>query len=143
MEPDEKKDKKNLIDEFIKRASEIGIELTTEELQALKIPDSQQAMDCYGWMSWVFDLVGDKAPNKNEIQLDYVRVTDVYQEYLEDFNKSESPSDKPVTYQQFAKLWREIFWFVRVRLYKNVSGKCRNSVYELPIFSKGLIFRKM
>jgi len=61
-------------------------------------------------------------PNADEIHLDPVTKKEVYEEYKSDaFVNSHSAI---YSYSEFAKLWNSCFPKVKIREYKNVSGKC-------------------
>lgn len=112
-------------DALVREAASSGIELTTQQLQAMKISNSPESLHAYGWMDWYFNLVGDKMPNKDQIQLETQFMSDVHEEYVEHQKLSKSPqvSNNIMCYESFYRLWKAIFPHVRIREYKNVCGK--------------------
>ena len=52
---------------MVRMANIEGIQLNHGHLAAMQIPNTIQSCSCYAWMSQFFKLVGDCAPNKDEI----------------------------------------------------------------------------
>ena len=64
----------------------------------------------------------DLQPNANEIHIDPITETEVWNEYRSDvFVQSHS---EVYSYKSFTKIWRDVFPKVKMREYKNVTGKC-------------------
>jgi len=99
-----------------------GIVLTRDQLAAIQIPNSFESVNCYGWMRFYFDMVGDQIPNSaGEIHLEPIWIKDIYAEYLECMQESNFQHLEPT---QFAQLWKLCFPNVSIREFKAVTGKC-------------------
>jgi hypothetical protein len=98
-----------------------GKTLDNIQLAALNIPNSTKSLECYAWMEYYFDLMGCQAPNCNEIHLEPITVTKIWDEYLTDFMLR---TDDAVTLSQFCDIWKGCFPYVKIREFKAVSGKC-------------------
>jgi hypothetical protein len=59
-------------------ANEAGNFLNHDQIAALQIP----SLSTYAWMSSYFDLMGDKAPNADEIHLEPIDIKDIYDEVI-------------------------------------------------------------
>ena len=72
-----------------------------------------------------FNLVGDVIPNSDEIHLEACEMREIWKEYKEDhivfFHRNESDL---LSYATFLRLWSLAFDHVKVRQYKQVTGKC-------------------
>jgi hypothetical protein len=102
-------------------ADKEGIQLNHEQLAAMQIPNSVQSLSCYAWMSAFFKLVGDSAPNRDEIHLESITVVEIYSEYK---MFAESTFQIAANISVFSQLWRTCFTHVKIRAYKAVDGKC-------------------
>ncbi len=113
-------------DKLLKKYSvEHGIDLTIQQLAALKIPNNQENLDAYGFLDAYFNLMGDQQPNRNdEIHLEPCTVKSIYEEYVNDMKLFYSEKNSWLTYSAFGKFWHEYFPNVRIREFKAVSGKC-------------------
>ena len=63
-------------------ANETGHFLNHQQIAALQIPNTIVSLSEYAWMSAYFDLVGDKAPNADEIHLEPIDIKDIYEEVI-------------------------------------------------------------
>ena len=72
-----------------------------------------------------FDTMGDKVPNRSggEIHLELVEKMEIWEEYVGTCTKVYR-DDTYLSYQRFVKLWDQLFPHVKIRAYKQVSGKC-------------------
>lgn len=87
-----------------------------------KIPNSYKSLACYVWMHNYFDLVGDQAPNSGgEIHLDPTTKEEIYTEYVMDM---ESVGEERLDPSNFRDLWKTCFPHVKIKEFKNVTGKC-------------------
>ena len=74
------------------------------------------------WMSVFFAMVGDQIPNSNEIHLETQEKLEIWAEYVWDmFHLFE---DNALCYSKFLDLWDTVFPHVKIRVYKDVTGKC-------------------
>jgi len=117
-------DRNNVIyNELIRYTKLHGLKLTVQQLAAMQIPNTQVALDTYGWMDNYFQLVGDIMPNSNgDIHLEPITIKEVHDEYYIDFTTIYQQAY--YNYNDFAKLWTICFPYVKIREYKAVSGKC-------------------
>jgi hypothetical protein len=69
--------------------------------------------------------MGDKVPNRagDEIHLELVEKIEIYNEYKTACIQIYK-DDTYLTYDRFIKLWGDVFPHVKIRVYKQVSGKC-------------------
>jgi len=116
-------DKTNQVyNQLIKYSKLKGIKLTVQQLAAMKIPNTNVALDAYGWMDAYFQLVGDMMPNSyGDIHLEPITIKEVHREYLLDCKLNGFDF---YSYNDFAKLWTTCFPNVKIREFKAVSGKC-------------------
>lgn len=57
---------------------QMGITLSPDQLAARGIPNTAESMQCWSWMKYYFNLVGDFEPNTDgEIHLDCCDITDI------------------------------------------------------------------
>jgi hypothetical protein len=86
-----------------------GIDLSVEQLAAMKLPNTIKAIFAYGWLDYYFSLVGDNEPNtNNEVHIEYCTLSDVYKEYLYDLQGNMDPNDI-ISVEGLARIWRECF----------------------------------
>ena len=114
---------------LIDRTKQHGLNLSREQIAMMRLPNSVDAVICHGWMEFYFGLVGDSESNVDEIHLDPVPVTTIYEEYVMDMggDKCAAPNCgiKPLSKTAFDSLWKNCFPYVKIRRFKNVSGKCK------------------
>ena len=72
-------------------------------------------------MSGFFKLVGDCAPNRDEVHLESTTVVEIYSEYK---TFAQSTFQNAASEAVFSKLWRTCFPHVKIRMCKAVDGKC-------------------
>lgn len=111
--------------EEVKRtATSNGCPLTRDQENMLIVSRSSAIFIAINWMERYFKLVGDVMPNTNgEIHLESCQYRDLYDEYLMDMENAYKV-DNPLTYSMWRRVWKEHFSHVRVREYKQVTGKC-------------------
>jgi hypothetical protein len=91
-------------------------------VDVVNIPDTSTGFICATFLAEWFQLAGEQEPNADEIHIDFVSKDEVYEEYKADpFVNSH---DKVYEIGAFLKIWREVFPKVKMREYKNVTGKC-------------------
>jgi len=101
--------------------SYLGINLSREQVQAMKIPNGPQSLACYAWMSDYFQMMGDSMPNMDEVHLEPIDIKEIYEEYLDD---AKSTGFEALNTTNFTKIWRNLFPHVKIREFKAVTGKC-------------------
>ena len=73
----------------------------------------------YAFLNYFFKLVGDYAPNSDEIHLEPMEIKDVYKEYEEEYKRT---PQWLLGYIGFCKLWQDCFSYVKIREFKAVTG---------------------
>jgi len=73
-------------------------------------------------MEYYFNQFGDHIPNsKDEIHLDPIDKLSIYEEYTDEMDLLRSDT-KPISYEQFLDMWRDLFPYVTIREFKAVTG---------------------
>jgi len=107
----------------------------------MKLPNGEANKFLDAWLSRYFSLVGDSQPNLDEIHLEAQDMKDIWEEYVTDAEEIykqvylllkvtvhliffDSLQDSHLSYANFIKLWTKCWSYVRIRQYKNVTGKC-------------------
>lgn len=94
------------------------LEILPENRERALSKDDPSHIECVGWFKDYFYFSGDHMPNGGGIQIEYQLLSDMYNLYLKE------AVNKPVCYKEWKRTWREIFPHVKMRIYKQVSGKC-------------------
>lgn len=98
--------------------------LTLDDETFLTVSRSYSAFICMNWMQRYFQLTGDEMPNTNgEIHLEACDYKDLYAEYIFDMDNIYK-EDVKLSYSAWRRIWKKHFAHVRVREYKQVTGKC-------------------
>lgn len=97
------------------------MQLSREQIQAMRLPNGPQSVGCYAWMLEYFKMMGDSMPNVDEIHLEPIEIKDIYEEYADDSKLSGSEYLCP---SNFTKVWKTLFSHVKIREFKAVTGKC-------------------
>lgn len=101
-----------------------GQKLKREQESLLIVKRSMSVFTAISWFKRYFDLVGDYMPNTdNEIHLEACDYRDLYEEYMFDVTHVYK-TDAYLSFQKWRDVWKVHFDHVRVREYKQVSGKC-------------------
>ena len=101
---------------------ENGINLTRKTAAAMLLTDSAPMALAQAWMDRFFSMVGDPAPNRDEIHLDAIHtVKTIYEEYLGNVHKL-FPNfvSECVSLTAFNNIWRLAFGNVKLRVFKQV-----------------------
>jgi hypothetical protein len=105
--------------------------LSEEEKHLLCVPSTTLGIEAYTWMRSMFNLHGDKAPNRdNLVELPAMYTpTGIHQMYKNEKIKLAQKTTTgiiPLTYTKsaFRKLWRCVFPNVKIAKIKAVGGKC-------------------
>jgi hypothetical protein len=89
-------------------SEKFGIELTPDQRAAQVINNSTEALECWAWMKYYFELVGDFQPNSNgEIHLEPCFVSTIWLVYQRDQLACNKLSF--LDYKKFAELWVKCF----------------------------------
>jgi hypothetical protein len=111
-----------LIKSLQKTGAAFGLKFSVDDVTAVNLAHTALSVYTAVWLETFFKLVGDKQPNTHsEIHLEKQEKKSIYEEYKKDF---EYQNRKPMSLSHFLKLWRDAFPHVKIRAYKQVSGKC-------------------
>ncbi|NDB83452.1 MAG: hypothetical protein EB127_12100 [Alphaproteobacteria bacterium] len=117
------------IQDIINKTKQQGLNLTREQISMMKLPNSVDAIIAYGWMEFYFSLLGDTESNIDEVHLDPVSIKSIYDEYCFDMGcdvkSMPNCGMQPLSKTVFVELWKNCFPYVKIRQFKNVSGKCK------------------
>lgn len=100
-------------------ASSLGVELSTNQLAALVIPNTTESLTCFAWLHNLFEAIGDKQPACAEIHLEPTNMLDIHKEYKDSLCNVDEPY---LEYSQFLTMWHVCFPHVKIREYKAVTG---------------------
>lgn len=112
-----------------------GVKLSNDDFTAMNVGKTIAAIRTAIWMDAHFKLIGDHVPNSSsgEIHLEKQEKKSIFNEYKAIFDASGHSS---VMYGRFTQLWSECFPHVKIRSYKQVSGKCYTCVLLSYLRSK-------
>ena len=102
---------------------EAGLENDNKDMMKMGIIRRTQ-METFLWFRDHFELVGDPQPNIQQVHLDLIEKTEIYQMYVNEIGKANA-----LSFSSWRKFWAEVFPEVTIREWKNVTGKCRNCGY--------------
>lgn len=91
--------------------------------------DNEADWACYHWMEEYFYFAGDHMPNSKEIHLDsidYKVLHGIYEIEVKD----------ALGYKAWKNIWDKLFSHVKIRVWKNVTGKCDTCAYLTALRSK-------
>ena len=93
------------------------------QIQLAILPNTIESKELFGWFEWYSESFGDKAPNKQDGQIEFspCEKREIYDEYKDDMLSKKSSAVKLATFCQF---WIKFFPYVKIREYKAVTGKC-------------------
>lgn len=91
-------------------------------VEVVNIPDTPTGYICATFLAEWFQLAGEQEPNADEIHIDVISQTEVFEEYKTD--PYVLSHEKVYSYNSFIKIWRDVFPKIKIREYKNVTGKC-------------------
>lgn len=92
-------------------------------VKAALTPFSDSYESAVSWFTTHFEDCADNEPNRVEHQLDVIDKTELYQIYVVDTNLDRLDSEV-LSYSEWLRVWGTVFPFVKVRAYKQVTGKC-------------------
>jgi hypothetical protein len=78
-------------------------------------------LETRNWMENYFTSYGDSQPNRTEIHLETSIKRDIWKEYA---LERQHDGKEFMSYQAFCELWATNFNHVKIREYKQVTGKC-------------------
>ena len=95
-----------------------NLDITDDRIKVMVLPNTEAARECYVWMKEYFNVAGDHMPNKKEIHLDNEPIFKLYDRY-------KKQTIYHLGYTQWRNIWTELFPHVKMREYKQVTGKCQ------------------
>ena len=112
----------SVVKALVKNGSSFGLKISQSDVTAATLPDTMMAFYTAVWMEHFFKLTGDIVPNSGgEIHLEKQHKKSIWTEYKEEF---EFRNRRHMSYQNFLNLWKNSFPHVKIRAYKQVTGKC-------------------
>ena len=124
---DRSKCSKSTIENVKRTASSCALvpnKLSREQESMLIIKNSSSVFIAKNWFTRFFNLVGDQMPNtEGEIHLEACDYCDLYDQYEFDMINVYM-SEEYLSYTKWREVWNEHFQHVRVREYKQGTGKC-------------------
>ena len=101
-----------------------GISLSRKQIRALKVPNSMASLSTVAWMNYYFKLMAENVPNiEEELYLEPVMKKLIYEEYCFDVT-SYDQGQGPIAIGLFLDIWKSVFFYVKVRKFKQCCGKC-------------------
>jgi len=97
-----------------------NLEVTEERIKVMVLPNSDASRACYSWMKEYFEVAGDHMPNSKEIHLENQSILKLYKQYT-----NQTFSICKLGYTAWRNMWKELFPHVKMREYKQVTGKCQ------------------
>jgi hypothetical protein len=91
------------------------------------LPDSPASLQAYKWLTQFFELVGDKAPNRdNKVQLPGIytksSIYDIYVHHVTTLFTGDE--HEPLSKSSFLEIWKNVYPNVTLTKFCQVSGKC-------------------
>lgn len=103
----------------------VEAQLENDDKDMLKMGTMRRTQcETFLWFKDHFDLTGDFQPNSEQVHLDHIEKTEIYDMYV-----NEIGSENALCYSSWRKFWSEIFPEVNIRAWKNVTGKCKHCGY--------------
>jgi len=96
-----------------------GLEVTEDRLKVMVLAGTMESRECYEWMEDYFNIAGDHMPNSKEIHLENMKILTLYNKYLKE------AIFPPLSYKAWRNIWTELFPHVKIREFKQVTGKCQ------------------
>ena len=102
---------------------EAGIENDDKDMLKMGLVRRTQ-LETFLWFREHFELAGDPQPNLEQVHLDLIEKTEIYQLYVNEVGKANA-----LTFSSWRKFWADVFPEVTIREWKAVTGKCRHCGY--------------
>lgn len=94
-----------------------NLKASRENVRDMILNGSDADRECFYWLDEFFHFAGDHMPNSKEIHLENQPLLALYDQYAtEAFSK--------VEYSRWREIWEQLFPHVKLRVYKQVTGKC-------------------
>ena len=98
------------------------LDLTDEQLAAISIPKSEEALHYYAWLSRYIEYSADAWPSRHgNIHIPNLDKKVVWKEYKDDMIKL---GQRYVSYTRFCELWQILFPTVKKKPKYGVMGHC-------------------
>jgi hypothetical protein len=130
------------VDELRALYEELGLEYNLEMLQMGAL--QRHEFDTFFWFRDHFELIGDPMPNTaGEVHIDKTEKQEIYCLYVNEVRQN------CLTFSAWNKFWKRCFSHVKIRKWKNVSGKCddcaaiNNGRLIAKSFEEAKSFRKL
>jgi len=117
------------VEQVQKILEENNIKCTKEYIRDAVLTGTDAERECYHWFDEFFKFSGDQMPNSNEIHLESVTFISLYNLY-----KKECLFE--VNYKKWKFIWDELFPNVKMRTYKQVTGKCETCAFLTGLRSR-------
>jgi hypothetical protein len=105
------------VDELKAIYAELGLQYNLEMLQMGALQPHE--FDTFFWFRDHFELIGDPMPNTaGEVHIDKTEKQEIYCLYVNEVRQN------CLTFSAWNKFWKRCFSNVKIRKWKNVSGKC-------------------
>lgn len=86
----------------------LDLDLSSSQKSALKMTNTSSSLECWAWMKYYFELVGDFEPNTDgEIHIEPCSIADIYKVYQRDQLRNNVTNF--VQYQCFCEIWLRCF----------------------------------
>ena len=106
------------IDEMKQIYTELGLEVPSMEMLQMGAVQRHE-METFIWFRDHFDLVGDPMPNTpGLVHIDKIEKQEIYCMYVNEVRRD------CLTFSSWNKFWKRVFPNVKIRQWKNVTGKC-------------------
>lgn len=95
---------------FERQATNMGLELSAQQLAAASIPNTSVNIAAYGWMKEYFEMIGDSQPNlPGVIHLGPCTIVSVYEQYVAEMKLRNFTEDHILNPESFGRLWLNCF----------------------------------
>ena len=107
----------NSVEQLQKILEDNNLKCTKDYIRDAILKGTDAERECYHWFDEFFRFSGDQMPNSNQIHIESVTYISLYNQY-----KKESFYE--VNYKNWKFIWDTLFSNVKMRTYKQVTGKC-------------------
>lgn len=98
----------------------IQIAVVQEIITAGLTPNSQKYQNAGYWFESFFEESADNCPNRNEMHMEVMSKAELYVADQAVFH----PGEGVLTYNHWNEMWKTVYPHVKMRVYKQVTGKC-------------------
>ena len=117
------KNNPHFVHALVEFAKQRGIHLNHYQMASLAVPNNPSSLTLFAWLDDHFNMVGQVAPNGNDIELEPTPTDEIYDEYLFDLDVA-GMSEDCLSKATFETMWAECFPHVKRHEYLAVGGKC-------------------